>query len=102
MASVPQLKEGVATGNPQTLKDLSPLGEEALAQAKANAPALAPQADVLLPRAPRTPGGALVGFNGMSDSSTICSYFGSGCQPPDHGLAASDLWVVQAVNTSIA
>jgi hypothetical protein len=102
MASVPQSKEGVATGHPQNLKDLSPLGEETLAQAKANAPALAPQADVLVPGAPSTPGLALTGFNGLSDSSTICSYFGAGCAPPDMGLAASDTWVVQAVNTSIA
>jgi hypothetical protein len=102
MASVPQLKTGVATGHPQSLRDLSPLGEETLAQTKANAPALAPQADVMVPGSPRTPGGALVGFNGLADSSTICSYFGSGCAPPDMGVGASDQWVVQAINTSIA
>ena len=38
----------------------------------------------------------------MADSATICSYFGSGCQPPDMAIAANTKTVVQAVNTSIA
>jgi len=41
------------------------------------------------------------GFNGMSDSATICPYFG-GCQPPDMALAASPNYVLQGVNTSFA
>jgi hypothetical protein len=40
-------------------------------------------------------------FDGMSDSSSICPYYG-GCQPPDLALAASSSWVVQSVNTSVA
>jgi hypothetical protein len=45
--------------------------------------------------------GALTGFNGMADSTTICPYFG-GCQPPDMALASSPQLVLQGVNTSFA
>jgi hypothetical protein len=40
-------------------------------------------------------------FQGMSDSSSICPYFG-GCQPPDMALATSPSFVFQGVNTSFA
>jgi hypothetical protein len=40
-------------------------------------------------------------FQGMSDSASICPYFG-GCQPPDMALAASPSWVLEGVNTSFA
>jgi hypothetical protein len=40
-------------------------------------------------------------FKGMSDSTTICPYFG-GCQPPDGAIAASKSYVVEGVNTSFA
>ena len=40
-------------------------------------------------------------FGGMSDSTSICPYFG-GCQPPDAAIAASSKWVMQGVNTSFA
>ena len=38
-------------------------------------------------------------IQGMSDSASICPYFG-GCQPPDMALAASPKFVLQGVNTS--
>ncbi len=38
----------------------------------------------------------------MSNSGTTCNYFGTGCQPPDHGVAANGVYVLQVVNTSIA
>src|SRR5207249_3854574 len=101
----PRIAAGRAVGTPQVLKPLSPLGAGALAKAQANAASGAPEADMLMPgapRGPRTPSPVLKGFDGMADSSTICSYFGSGCQPPDHGIAASATFVVQTVNTSIA
>jgi len=40
-------------------------------------------------------------FNGMSNSASICPYYG-GCQPPDQAIAASTSWVLQGVNTSFA
>lgn len=39
-------------------------------------------------------------FIGMQSSSTICNYFGHGCNPPDMAIAASPQWVFQGVNTS--
>ncbi len=39
-------------------------------------------------------------FIGMQASSTICNYFGHGCNPPDMAVAASPQWVLQGVNTS--
>jgi hypothetical protein len=107
IGSLPQVKAGVSTGTPSALKDLSPLGEAALEQAKANA-ALAPHADAVIGATPaggagvRTPGGAITGFEGMKDSATICPYFGTGCQPPDHGVASNGAVIVQVVNSSIA
>jgi hypothetical protein len=50
---------------------------------------------------PNTPT-ATKNFSGMADSGVICSYFGSGCQPPDMALATSNQWVLQHVNTSVA
>lgn len=44
---------------------------------------------------------AIANFDGMADSKTICPYFG-GCQPPDMAVAASNQWVLQHVNTSVA
>jgi hypothetical protein len=114
LASVPKASAAAGSATPQAMPFLSPLGKAGLAQAKANAAANAPSASEFLPSGPErvagttsvpagTPGGALTGFDGMANSGTICSYFGSGgCQPPDHGVSASDLYVVQVVNTSIA
>lgn len=45
--------------------------------------------------------GASTAFLGMSNSAATCPYFG-GCQPSDMSVAASDTFVVQVVNTSIA
>jgi hypothetical protein len=103
MASVPELSPGAtALGAPQQIPFLSPLGTAGLKTAKANAAANAAAADSFLPSAPRTPGGALVGWDGMANSGAICQYFGTGCQPPDNGIAANDVFVLEAVNTSIA
>jgi hypothetical protein len=41
-------------------------------------------------------------FEGLADSGFICSFFGTGCQPPDMALAASPSHVLQVVNTSAA
>lgn len=41
----------------------------------------------------------LAGFEGQQGSSTTCSYFPAGCNPPDMGLASSPNWVLQGVNT---
>ncbi len=49
---------------------------------------------------PYTPG-ATTRFQGITDSTSVCPYFG-GCQPPDMALAASPNWVFQGVNTSFA
>src|SRR5206468_12099567 len=76
-----------------------------LKAAKAKAAANAPSATQIIqgnPAPPKTPGGSLQGIDGLKDSGTVCSYFGTGCQPPDHGIAASDKYVVQMVNTSFA
>src|SRR5258705_474693 len=39
-------------------------------------------------------------FIGQQGSATTCSYFASGCNPPDMALAASPSFVLQGVNTS--
>jgi hypothetical protein len=39
-------------------------------------------------------------FIGMQSSSTICNYFGTGCNPPDMAIAASPSFVFQGVNSS--
>jgi hypothetical protein len=107
VGSLPRVKVEVSPGIAWALRDLSPLGEAALAQAKADA-ALAPRADSVIGGSPaggvsvRTPGGALKGFDGMRDSGSICQYFGTGCQPPDHGVASDGAIIVQVVNSSIA
>jgi hypothetical protein len=111
MSAIPQATAGqLASAKPQAMPFLSPLGKN-LATAKANV-AAAPQADEIFPAAPsgasqaisepNTPGGALVGWNSMSNSGTICSYFGTGCQPPDDGIASNGSYVLHVVNTSIA
>ena len=103
VSSLPQVAQGESTGTPAMLKDLSPLGEQALEQAKQNASALAPTANQVASASPATPGGATFGWEGMANSGTICSYFGpGGCQPPDHGVASDGTNVVQTVNTSLA
>jgi hypothetical protein len=106
MGSLPQVAEaGPTSAAPAELKDLSPLGDQALEQAKQNASANAPLASQVLPSAPAgpsTPGGAVLGWEGLKDSATICSYFGSGCQPPDMAIASDGTNAVQVVNTSIA
>ncbi|MFZ0179098.1 MAG: hypothetical protein WAL84_04405 [Candidatus Dormiibacterota bacterium] len=38
-------------------------------------------------------------FIGQQGSSTTCSYFAQGCNPPDMGLGASPTFVLQGVNT---
>lgn len=45
--------------------------------------------------------GTTTSFQGITDSTSVCPYFG-GCQPPDMALAASPNWVFQGVNTSFA
>jgi len=45
--------------------------------------------------------GATTRFQGITDSTSVCPFFG-GCQPPDMALAASPNWVFQGVNTSFA
>jgi len=107
ISSLPQLAEGDVVGQTQAFKDLSPMGEAALEQAKQNAEALAPTSNEVLAGAPAgaisTPGGATFGWEGMGNSGTICSYFGGGgCQPPDMGIASDGVTAVQTVNTSIA
>jgi hypothetical protein len=122
MASVPQQVTSGAVGAapqqgaPQAKPFLSPLGAAALKQAKqVSVAGGAPYADEILPNptgpstptggstlaGPSTPGGALAGWNGMVNGAATCPYF-NGCQPPDHGIAASDSFVVQVVNASIA
>ena len=89
VSSLPQLAAGEATGTAAMLKDLSPMSEQGLEQAKQNAAALAPTANQVVSAAPATPGGATFGWEGMANSGTICSYFGpGGCQPPDMGIAS--------------
>jgi hypothetical protein len=98
----------LAAANPPAMPFLSPLGKH-LAAARANA--AAPAADTILAAptggrqnigSPDTPGPVLNGWTGMADSGTICDYFGTGCEPPDHGVASNGSYVVQVVNTSIA
>jgi hypothetical protein len=103
VGSLPQITGGAAQTAPQEMPFLSPLGNTALEQARANASSLAPQSPAMLPApsGPATPGGATKGWDGMADSSTICSYFG-GCSPPDHAIASNGSTAVQMVNTSIA
>jgi hypothetical protein len=101
VASLPQLAAGESTGTPQTMKDLSPIGESALETAKQNAPTLAPTASQVMSASPQTPGGAVLGWEGLKDSATVCSYFGSGCQPPDMAIASDGTNVVQVVNTTL-
>src|SRR5262245_18637387 len=102
VSSLPQLAAGESSGNPAMLKDLSPMGEQALEAAKQNASALAPTASEVVSASPKTPGGAILGHEGLADSATICSYFGAGCQPPDMAIASDGTNVVQVVNTSLA
>jgi hypothetical protein len=106
VGSLPQATTSAKTktSTRKALPFLSPLGATGLKQAKANAAANAPFASEILAGAPApaTPsGGALQSFEGLKDSPTVCSYFGGGCEPPDHGIAANDKYVVQVVNTSI-
>jgi hypothetical protein len=104
VGSLPQPSKAARSSTRQALPFLSPLGAAGLKQAKANASANAPLASEILAGAPApaTPaGGALQSIDGLKDSPTVCSYFGGGCEPPDHGIAANDAYVVQMVNTSV-
>ena len=105
VAGLPQVAEGTAAA-PAKLPFLSPLGNTALAQAQQNASANAPTASQVTssaPASPSTPGAAVLGWEGMKNSGTICSYFGSGgCQPPDMAIASDGTNAVQVVNTSLA
>src|SRR5689334_7409026 len=74
LGSLPQVAEGVSSGNPAMLKDLSPMGAAALEQAKQNAQATAPLASQTIasaPAGPSTPGGATLGWEGLKDSATV-------------------------------
>ena len=73
---------------------------KAAAAHNAGAPSVAHPFSSMGNVSPNTPP-TLKSFNGMANSATTCPYFG-GCQPPDMGLAASNSWVLQGVNTSIA
>jgi hypothetical protein len=120
VSALPQIVATAPTsGAPKEhLRPLSPLGQTGLTQARAGAQQNAPSAAAAgamgamagppaatgaatATAAPDTPGGALSSFDGMADSATICSYFGSGCQPPDMGIASNASQVVQFVNTSM-
>ena len=82
---------------------LSPLGAAGLKAAKADAKANAGAATQIMqamPGQPKTPDGAVLGIEGMKDSTSVCAPLG--CQPPDHAIAANDKYVVQVVNTSLA
>jgi hypothetical protein len=106
VASLPKQSRVRSSGKAQAMPLLSPLGATGLARARADS-SLAPQSPVNM-SAPTgsahadTPGGAVTGFEGMTDSATTCSYFGAGCQPPDMAVAANTKTVVQGVNTSVA
>jgi len=43
--------------------------------------------------------GTTSSFIGQQGSATTCSYFGTGCNPPDMAIAASPQFVLQGVNT---
>lgn len=92
--------EGAAAA--QSHRPLPLLVSPKLAQAKLTAArnANAPRGGAPLPAGASSPSEP-IGFNGMADSATICSYFG-GCQPPDMALATSPHLVLQGVNTSFA
>jgi hypothetical protein len=82
---------------------LSPLGAADLKAAKANARAHAAAASRIIqaqPSGPETAGAPLKSFDGLKDSESVCPPFG--CEPPDHGVAANEKFLVQMVNTSIA
>jgi hypothetical protein len=104
VSALPDAKSSAKT-KLKSLPFMSPLGAAGLKAAKANAAANAPSAGALVSRlagkAPAgTPAASVQGVDGMKDSPTICAPFG--CQPPDHGVAASPKYLVQAVNTSLA
>ncbi len=103
-ASLPAASSSTKIRTPgNRLPFLSPLGSAGLKAAKASAPAQhgsATRISQASPTRPSTPDGALQGIDGMKDSTSVCAPFG--CQPPDHAIAASDRYVVQAVNTSLA
>src|SRR5690349_3168088 len=83
VGALPQVAEGESTPTtaPAEMPLLSPLGANALAQAQHDAAANAPVASQVtsgVPASPATPGRSVLGWEGMKNSGTICSYFGSG------------------------
>jgi hypothetical protein len=95
--SVAPAKAASGGSSQDQLPDLSPkhprLGQSARSASPtsgASAPALAPALSV-----PPTTSS----FIGQQGSSTTCSYFAQGCNPPDMGLGASPTFVLQGVNT---
>jgi hypothetical protein len=104
VSSLPKVSAGTRsrTRPKQRLPFLSPLGKAGLAQARKNAAANAPTVEgpiLPAPRAPKTPGPALTGFDGMADSTSICAP--SGCEPSDQGIASNGTLVIQTVNSSV-
>ena len=103
VSSLPQARPTASRGQGQ-MPLLSPLGTSGLAQARAAAPSQAPHAEAVVDApqgGPSTPGAPLFGWDGLADSPTVCSYFGAGCEPPDHAIASDGSKAVQLVNTSI-
>lgn len=78
------------------LPDLSPKADlaERAARANSRSAALTP-----LTGAPRATPRTTASFIGQQGSNITCSYFATGCNPPDMAIAASPSFVLQGVNT---
>src|SRR5215472_8979235 len=110
MSAIPALRRGARPASPAPAVPLG-VGTSntrfAALQAAARTSSAAPRPAQAPHRPPTVADGhglytpmAIKAFGGLSDSAATCPYSG-GCAPPDDGLAASNSYEVQVVNTAI-
>jgi hypothetical protein len=94
-AAVPPATSASDSGSQDQLPDRNPKGPGSDSAARTPGSAAATG----ISKGPGDTARLAASFMGQQGSSTTCSYFAQGCNPPDQGLAASPNFILQGVNT---